>query len=144
MNKEKILFSKVPASEYIDPILYLMVIDTDRRATNRQAGFPRIFVVNGEIDDNSSFDAGGVVYVNSLKDYTTAVQPEIMIKSIEITNSLSSLKQELEYVSDWLHRAVGLIILLCKLECPVQISSKAIAQFRIKNKKLKIKNICKM
>lgn len=131
-QREDSYFSKVPASEYIDPILYLMVIDTDRRATNRQAGFPRIFVVNGEIDDNSSFDAGGVVYVNSLKDYTTAVQPEIMIKSIEITNSLSSLKQELEYVSDWLHRAVGLIPPTLQVRMSSSDSSKAIAQFRIK------------
>ena len=70
--------------------------------------------------------------MNSLKNYTTAVQPEIMIKSIEITNSLSSLKQELEYVSDWLHRAVGLIPPTLQVRMSSSDSSKAIAQFRIK------------
>lgn len=135
-KREDSEFSKIPCVDYIDPILYISTIHTDIRSANRNAGSPRMVVMNGDLDlERSVLDAGGVIHINTPKDIiqlSSRFLPNSEVKYFEITNSLSSMKQELEHHLDSLYRIAGLIPPSLQVRMSTSDSSKAIAQFRTK------------
>ena len=129
-------FSKIPCVDYIDGVLYISAVNTDIRIANKLSGSPRLISLNAEIDlDTSVLDAGGVINFftpDEIYGKTPNFLPSSEVKSLEITNSLSSLKQELDYHMDSLYRIVGLIPPTLQSRMSTSDSSKAIAQFRTK------------
>lgn len=135
-KREDSEFSKIPCVDYIDSILYISTQYTDLRTSNRNAGMPRIVAINAQLDrENSVLDAGGIISFYTPKEVintSSRFLPESNVKSFEITNSLSSVKQEKDDHIDTLYRIVGLIPPSIQAKMSTSDSSKAIAQFRIK------------
>lgn len=129
-------FSEIPCVSYIDSVLYTTTINTDIRTSNRSSGSPRMVVVNGELDfERSVLDAGGIIHIDTpekLKEFSNTYLPETNVKYFEITNSLSSLRQEFISHLDYLYRVIGLIPPTLQEKMSTSDSSKAIAQFRTK------------
>ena len=129
-------FSEIPAIDYIDCTFDTNTVITDIRSSNRNAGSPKLVVINGELDfDRSVLDAGGLIHIDTpdkLKNFHSRNIPETNVKSFEITNSLSSLNKELTFYLDFLYRIVGLIPPTLQEKMGSSDSSKVIAQFRTK------------
>ena len=130
-------FSNIPAISYLDAMFVLVTTDTDRRLINRLVGYPRTFLIDGVIDvENSSLDAGGVISVktdesaNEGRFDSKIIQAQV--KHLEITNGMSSLNTERNDILDILYSIVGVMRPRLEERMGASDSSKAIAQFRIK------------
>lgn len=117
-------FSRIPADKYIDDSLRLDQIESDIRGSNRIIGFPKMFLIDGEIVDGST-NIGGFASVKSDRelleddreedDIITTYglnnnfkYPQAQIKDIQINNDLRSMFNERNDVYDSLHEKAGL------------------------------------
>lgn len=98
-------FSVIPAEDYIDVCLYLMQVQSDIRATNRQMGFPRISLVDCNYVEGDG-RIGGVRVAKSLKeDDDTESRKGQVIQHASATNE--SMFTEEDRILDDLYNLVG-------------------------------------
>ena len=137
-SKEWTGFSNIPAVSYFDTLNVLITADTDRRLINRLAGYPRTYIIDGKINaPTSSLDAGGYVDVRTREDANpndlyNSKRVQAQVKQLEINNGMSSINEERKDIVDMLFNLAGLMRPKLEERMGASDSSKAIAQFRIK------------
>lgn len=137
-SKEWLGFSNIPAVSYFDTLNVLITADTDRRLINRLAGYPRTYLIDGRINaSTSSLDAGGYVDVRTREDANpndlyNSKRVQAQVKQLEINNGMSSINEERKDIVDMLFNLAGLMRPRLEERMGASDSSKAIAQFRIK------------
>ena len=131
-------FSNIPAVSYFDALNVLVTADTDRRLINRLAGYPRTYLIDGEINRaTSSLDVGGFLDIRTRKDANpedlyNSRRVQAQVKHMEINNGMSSINEERRDIVDTLFSLAGLMKPKLEERMGASDSSKAIAQFRIK------------
>lgn len=110
-KKQDEQFSLIPAEEYVNICLHIDQITSDIRSINRQLGFPRIFLIDCEIE-KASGKVGGV-YVLKTSKSTGSEDPDFSnnqgkIQDIQLNNSQETNFRELEVAMDNLHDIVGI------------------------------------
>lgn len=117
------VFSKIPADKYIDDSLRIDQIESDIRGANRLIGFPKLFLIDGQIVDGSTH-IGGFASIKSDRDEVDETEdddtpfsngwlntyryPQAQVKDIQIANDLKSMFVERNDVYDSLHEKAGL------------------------------------
>lgn len=103
-------YSVVPFENLIDLSLDLDRIETDIALINTLMGAPQVYVVDGEIAENSGFGPNSVIYVDSTRlESTFEKSYQAKFGQLEITNDLKSLYQEKGEKVDLMYNRSNLI-----------------------------------
>ena len=130
-KKQKDKFSKIPATEYIDPILILDALTSDLRSINKLYGFPVAWSYDTDIDfDASSIMPGGKVQCTSTSDALTAGK-QGYTKFSEIQNELKTIQDEQSLIDSVLYKKIGLIREKLEEKLGSTDSSRVISQLRL-------------
>lgn len=98
-------FSVIPAEDYIDVCLYLMQVQSDIRATNRQMGFPRISLVDCNYVEGDGRIGGVRIAESFKKDDDMEYRKGQVIQHASATNE--SMFTEEDRILDDLYNLVG-------------------------------------
>ena len=104
-------FSEIQATKYIDLCLILSAITSDYRLINKMSASPMLATNDVEwIEENTHVEPGGVYAFKTLHPDIDADHKKAtpMIKFLEITNHLQTLKDELEHVDKVLYKKTAL------------------------------------
>lgn len=135
-KKQRDMFSKIPAIEYLDPIVLLDDKTTNLAMINKYHGFPVTWTTDLDIDwNNSSVMPGGVVrtYTNysNKNDNNMELKHKGEVKNLEITNKLETLIYEINEAKKSLYKTAGLIREEMEEQLSKSDSSRIITQLRI-------------
>jgi len=122
-------FSKIISTNYIDSCLELDKIFTNWDVINTLGGFPRIHILNGEIDkENSVLAPSGYILV---KPSNADDASNLKLEVVEVTNSLESIIKQMEVIEDGLFRMAFLIRPSLEKELGKSDSSRVVSQLRL-------------
>jgi len=135
-KKQRDMFSRIPAVDYLDPIVLLDDKTTNLAMINKYHGFPVTWTTDLDIDwDNSSVMPGGVVRTytqySKLNENITELKHKGEVKNLEITNKLETLIYEINEAKKSLYKVAGLIREEMEEQLSKSDSSRIITQLRI-------------
>lgn len=105
LKKDDDYYSEIPALSFLDNILRLHRIESNISEINDKSGAGQVWIIDGNVDEDSTFGARGIAYVSS--NNTRGQQAKV--EQLEITTGLESLYREQEKVLDSLMASANLL-----------------------------------